>query len=254
MRIQLVSYNFGENSSIDRFNICSEILKTSDADILFFPGHSLWEGKDIRRLFEENKGKIIPSVFIEAAGLGFPDKDWIENIGYVIHDNFLKTKYSPQFFSTSDDVNNNEELVEAFINELEKNRIWDINHLKIMELRCGEQNILKNLQGSNNKVSFRIEERKDLKKRFEKLLKSIDIIYNPTHSPMGNQGKLHLRRVFFSKNKRIYVSTTSVEARLNLDQFRARKLQYVFKNGKEIEYKKMTSNKFYLIREYEIDN
>jgi hypothetical protein len=221
--------------------------------MLFFPGHSVWEGKEIRRLFEENKGKIIPTVFIEAAGLGFPDKNWIENIAYVIDDNILKTNFSPQFFSTSDDVNNNEELVEAFINELEKNRIWDINHLKVMELRCGEQNILKNIQGSNNKVTFRIEERKDLKKRFKKLLESIDIIFNPTHSPMGNQGKLHQRRMFFSEKNRVYISTTSVEARLNLDSFRTRKLQYVYKNGKELEYKKMVSNKFYLIREFEID-
>lgn len=136
-----------------------------------------------------------------------------------------------QHFTASDVIENNHFLAEAFVNELETRRKFVVKRRNCLILQCGENNILKNIQSEGNKVIVRIED-KSLVRRFNQVLKDTDIILNAIHKPQyGNQNKLHKRREYFSRNKRIYLSTNNCE---ELSSFR-KTIQYAYINGKEID-------------------
>ena len=60
---------------------------------------------------------------------------------------------------------------------------------------------------------------KYLKSKFDKILTETDIFINPSHTQMGNQGKMQKRREFLSQDGKIYCSV----ANLNLKKHRERK-------------------------------
>ncbi len=91
-----------------------------------------------------------------------------------------------QFFTTSGAIEDNDVLIEAFVNELETRRQFKVGDKNCLLLMCGENNILKNIQSEDNKVTIRIEDKK-LEKRFRNILKGVYFILNPIHKPQfGN--------------------------------------------------------------------
>ena len=136
-----------------------------------------------------------------------------------------------QYFTTSDIIENNAFLAEAFVNELETRRLFEVNGYNCLVLQCGENNILKNVQSDNNNVIIRIED-KSIERRFRNVLKGSDIILNAIHQPQyGNQNKLHKRREYLSRNGRIYLSTNNCEVLSP----KAKSIQYAYCNGKKLE-------------------
>ena len=116
-----------------------------------------------------------------------------------------------QLFSESKEIEDNYELADRFLYELNERRILTIDNIKYLILQCGEINILRNYQNQNNKVDFRLPQHQDLCKRFNTLLENINVVINPIHSPMGNQGKMHKRREFLSSRNKYYFSTCNTD-------------------------------------------
>ena len=142
------------------------------------------------------------------------------NYLYTIQDGKIKSLNTKQVFATSSEIEGNEFLCEQFINELETKRRFAVKGKICLVLQCGENNIIKNSQSEKNKPYFRLEERKDLKGKFLSILKDTDIVLNPIHSPMGNQGKLEQRRKYLSGNKRYYFSVCNAEGEIGFNSKR----------------------------------
>lgn len=161
------------------------------------------------------------------------NSDKIRNCLYRVTKGKLKSLYTNQLFSTSGQIEGNYELADRFLHELETKRNFSINGLNTLVLQCGELNILKNYQSDDNRVEFRLSDDKDLKKRFDKLLKNSQLILNPIHTPMGNQGKMNKRRIYLSFQKRLYFSTSNTkEESKNLI---LESLQYAYFDGKPMK-------------------
>ena len=109
---------------------------------------------------------------------------------------------------------------------------------------------MKNHQKEENRAEFRLPNKTELSERFTKFLKGINIILNPIHTPMGNQGKMHQRRIYLSRNKRYYFSTSNTKE--NSNDLSLESLQYGFFDGFRITAtnKKLTSDS--ISRIYEI--
>ena len=109
---------------------------------------------------------------------------------------------------------------------------------------------MRNIQSKDNKVLFRFANNQKLNDRFDKLLSKVDIILNPIHSPMGNQGKMHKRRLFLSKEGKYYFSTSNTKN--NSDNLSLKSLQYAYKDGEELIEIEKIENENSISRIYEI--
>ena len=89
----------------------------------------------------------------------------------------------------------------------------------------------------------------ELVRSFETALEKTDIILNPMHTPMGNQGKMVKRRVYLSKRGKAYFSTSNLDTEHGLEN---RKLQYAFVDRQEIEGEIVMSTTDYIVREYRL--
>jgi hypothetical protein len=226
--IEIVSFVSGLANRV-RLRLTLDIINNSTADILLFSGYTIGFVNDIKVLKESIQNKHT-EVILELENI---NSDKIKNCLYRLTKGELKSLYTNQLFSTSGEIEGNYELGDRFLYELETKRSFKINDLKIIVFQCGELNILKNFQGRENKVEFRLSSRKDLKNRFDKLLQNTKIILNPMHTPMGNQGKMKKRREYLSKNKRYYFSTSNTKE--NSTNLKLSSQQYAYFNGKPLK-------------------
>jgi hypothetical protein len=158
--------------------------------------------------------------------------------------------FTNQFFATSQEIEGNELLCEHYIDELETKRCFSVKGKKCMVLQCGEINIIKNIQKENNRPVFRLQNRADLEKRFFNLLNSADLVLNPIHTPMGNQGKMEKRREMFSAHKRYYFSTSNSDEKHLID---SASLQYSFYDGYRLNETTREINNYAQIKVFVID-
>ena len=230
MEVQIVSYILGLNST-EKLSITADIIDNSNSDLIFFPGDTLDTIDDALNLMNIIRNKK-STILFEVSQLPIGDlNDEIIHCPFLIQKGKLINLHTFQFFTTSDIIENNVFLAEAFVNELETRRQFEVGDYKCMVLLCGENNILKNLQSDNNRIIFRVDDNQ-LEKRFKKVINGVDMILNPIHKPQsGNQNKLHKRREYFSKNKRVYLSTNNCET---LSSY-AKSIQYIYYNGEELE-------------------
>lgn len=230
MKIQLVSFILGLHSDT-KINITADIVNKSKSDLIFFPGNTLNSIDDVIELTSLIKNKKSVAV-IEVSQLPLGDLNKkIIHCPFIIKKGQLVNMHTFQHFTTSDTIEKNPFLAEAFVNELETRRQFEVNGYNCLLLQCGENNILKNIQSDNNNVIIRIED-KSIERRFKNVLEGSDIILNAIHKPQyGNQNKLHKRREFFSLNGRIYLSTNNCK---ELSQ-KAKSVQYAYHDGKELD-------------------
>jgi len=230
MKIQLVSFILGLHSDT-KINITADIVNKSKSDLIFFPGNTLNSVDNVIELTSLIKNKKSVAV-IEVSQLPLGDLNKkIIHCPFIIKKGQLVNMHTFQHFTTSDTIEKNPFLAEAFVNELETRRQFEVNGYNCLLLQCGENNILKNIQSDNNNVIIRIED-KSIERRFKNVLEGSDIILNAIHKPQyGNQNKLHKRREFFSLNGRIYFSTNNCK---ELSQ-KAKSVQYAYYDGKELE-------------------
>ncbi|MBO4820018.1 MAG: hypothetical protein J5548_00940 [Prevotella sp.] len=230
MKIQLVSFIVDLDSDI-KIGITADIINKSKSDLILFPGNTLDSINDGFELADLIKNKNTTAL-IEVHQLSIGDlNEEIIHCPFLIKKGQLINMHTFQHFTTSETIENNTFLAEAFVYELETRRQFEVNGYNCLVLQCGENNILKNVQSDNNNVIIRIDD-KSVERRFRNVLKGSDIILNAIHQPQpGNQNKLHKRREYLSLNGRIYLSTNNCK---ELSP-QARSIQYAYYNGKELE-------------------
>ncbi len=227
MRIQLTSFHHGLLNKV-RLDLTAQIINNSTADILFFSGHTIGfvnEIEELRSILENNKTEVV----LELEDI---NSDKINNCLYHIKKGKINNLYTNQIFTQSGEIENNYELGDRLLNELETKRKFKVKGLSFLIIQCGEINILKNVQSDDNRVEFRLLHDNKLSDRFDQILKKTDVILNPIHTPMGNQGKIQKRREFLSKNSKYYFSTSNTK--IDSNNLNLKSLQYAFFNGQEI--------------------
>ena len=243
MTIELISfrYNLGAKK---RCELMINLVNQSQADLILFCGHTLKEKSDLEVLGEhiENNNSY---VLFEVKRIDESNFLSLRNCLYFIKDGAIHNLFTNQFFSTSDEIEGNESLCERFINELETRRRFTVKGKNCLVLQCGEINIIKNLQKEDNRPVFRLQQRKDLEERFNNLLNSTNIVLNPIHTPMGNQGKMKRRREYLSAGGRYYFSVCQNGSKDSEIPIQSRSLQYSFFNGTEFEECNSESSKDY---------
>jgi len=249
MKVELISYRNNLKSTNKR-DLTISLINKSNSDLLLFSGHTIDNATEL--LLIKNKISNKESIaFLELKEIGARN---ITNWSFKIENGRIHNCSTHQLFATSKEISNNSFVAENLYNEILSKRIHHFKNKKICLLVCGELNILTNLQSKSNKVEFRVND-KELRRKYEELFNDVDIFLNPIHTPMGNQGKMLMRRKFLSKNNRAYFSTANLdkpvkEAAISFKN--SKSLQYAYFNGKEIDYISSDNTKDYLLRAYDI--
>ena len=85
---------------------------------------------------------------------------------------------SAMFVAESFDIVN---ATKSVIDELESHRTFEVNGKRFLIIQCGENSILKTIKGEKYKSGFCLQDR-DLKKKFNAIIDSVDVILNPSHN------------------------------------------------------------------------
>jgi hypothetical protein len=248
MKVELVSLRQGITRK-KHFDVVSDIINLTRSDIVLFCGHTILEENDCLELANMviNKNSLI---LFEVKQVEESSFIRLKNCLYRIEHGQLVNMFTNQFFASSQEIEGNEPLCERYINELETKRNFNIKGKKCMVMQCGEINIIKNIQKEGNCPVFRLQNRKDLEKRFFDLLDNCDIIFNPIHTPMGNQGKMEKRRELLSSDKRYYFSTSNSDEKHSIE---SSSLQYSFYDGSRLGETMREVNNVAQIRQFDID-
>jgi len=226
MKFQIVSYKSNLPWQLQDELNC-RLFNQSSADLILFPG---WAFQDTNHI-ENFKISITNKKTFGIMELQRLDSRKITNCLYSIQGGQIEYA-SLQYFSTSDDINENPVLGEMFLKEFATNKCFQVKRKKVRVIQCGELNILKNEQANNNRVKFRFNDDRIMNAKFHSLLIGSDIILNPQHTEMGNQGKLSRRREYLSAQGRIYISTTN--AAKGAKNFNNKALHYIYYNGRSV--------------------
>lgn len=241
MKVQLVSFKKG-SAWKRRLEQMIKIINDSDADLIMFNGRTL---NDVSYLDQLESGVNNKRVFV-LFEVEHSTKERHPYYLYKIQNGKIRSLNTKQLFADSSEIEGNEFLCERYLDELEAKRCFTVKGRKCLVLQCGENNIIKNSQSDDNRPGFRFEGRRDLKERFFILLEDTDIVLNPGHTPMGNQGKMKQRRILLSCNERYYFSVCNAEGKIG---FNSKRIVYGYYNGKEI-YKLSDTNELYSIYTY----
>ena len=230
MIVQLVSYKSTLRAD-SRLRHTAEIINSSKADLILFAGYTLASHKDVgelNKLVGNDKTIAVIEVTENAVSVLNPARNSL----FLLRNGVVKDIYTHQLFRDSKTIKAYPELGEHLMLELETRRNFSTANRNVAIIQCGENNILRNIQSEGNRAVFRFESDTILNQRFADFLNNTDIILNPMHSPMGNQGKMRKRREFFSDNNRAYFSTANFE---DEESIYNKSVQYVCINGKEQE-------------------
>ena len=230
MIVQLVSYKSTLRAD-SRLRHTAEIINSSKADLILFAGHTLashWDIDELNTLIDNDKTIAVIEVKENAISVLNPVRDSL----FLLQNGVAKDMFTHQLFRDSKNISTYRELGEHLMLELETRRNFSTANRNVSVIQCGENNILRNIQSEGNRAVFRFEDDAILNQRFAAFLNNTDIILNPMHSPMGNQGKMRKRRELFSSNNRAYFSTANY---VNEEAIYNKSVQYACINGKEQE-------------------
>ena len=230
MVIQLVSYKTTLRAD-SRLQHTAEIINSSKADLILFAGHTLASHRDVdelNTLLDNNRTTAVIEVKKDTKSKSLP----VYHSLFLLQNGVAKDIYTHQLFTDSKTIKAYPELGEHLMLELETRRNFSVANRNVSIIQCGENNILRNIQSEGNRPVFRFEDDSIMNQRFADFLDNTDIILNPMHSPMGNQGKMRKRREFFSDNNRAYFSTANYD---DEESIYNKSVQYACVNGKEQE-------------------
>ena len=245
MEVELVS-TVCDLSDQKKLAVALDAINRSKADLLLFCGHTIGFVNDIETL----KGRIDNTHTYVVLELRDMNSSKLGNCLYKINGGNLQSMHTNQLFTTSHEIERNYQLGERLLNEFQTRRTFQLFGLNFLVIQCGELNFLKNLQSQNNCVEFRLSNHKELSTKFRRIMNGTDVFLNPIHTPMGNQGKMVKRRIFLSKNKRYYFSTSNTKPG-SLDTGLS-SLQYASFNGKPIDFLGERREKDYVVKNYSI--
>ena len=249
MIIQLVSYKSSLRAD-SRIRRTAEIINSSTADLILFAGYTLAHEYDVPQLNELIDNARTTAV-IEVKGNATSELNPVYNSLFLLRNGVVKDMYSHQLFTDSASISIHPELMDHLMLDLETRRRFAVANRNVSIIQCGENGILMNKQSEGNRPVFRFEDDEALNKRFTDFLNNTDIILNPIHSPMGNQGKMQKRRELFSDNNRAYFSTANFE---DEESIYNKSVQYACINGEDLEPTNVEVGKrnSYIVRTFEI--
>jgi len=250
MIVQLIGfdYNLNPNWKVDIFR---EVVNSSDADLIVFPGHTLRDEDDLEYLepLLSNKKSL---VVLELEGSQPNDCLYLNNSLHVLRKGKFEDMYTGQIFSKSEEIDGNEVLMEKFFDEVKRRRL-ECCGKRITVLHCGETALLASSKAEGYKASFRFKENKALNRMFEDLMSSTDIFLNPIHDLQGEQGIMAQRRATLSGEGRYYFSTCALNEDME-GKYSGKRLQYICHNGEDISVKPdIFEDKCYVSRTIEIE-
>lgn len=248
IKVGLVSFSINSldhSSIINHSKIFLDVVnKNKDLDIIVFSGWTLLKKQlEIVKKKIENKNSLILFEVWDDVYNGVK-----RHKGYFFNNGILIDREIIQIFATSKEINKDKKIMVDYLQELKKNRIIEYKGMKICWIICGEINVLTNAQNDKNRVSFRYKEEQDLNEIFEEIFKEVDVFINPTHTIMGNQGKLARRREFLSQNK-IFCSVSNADILKN-QKLSNKSLQYFYKNGEDRSGILLESSNEFILKKY----
>jgi hypothetical protein len=252
LKIGLVSMQIDSkdpSSFADHADLFLEIVNAHrELDIIVFPGWTLLDKDQLAFVEKRIKNNNSLVIFEVKKDVG---KEKSRHKGSFFKDGSLHDRDIFQMFGESKDIDGNKELMTSYLDEIRSKRIIEYKGRKICLLICGEINVLRNVQKNNNKVEFRLSEDGDLSRAFHQICEDIDIFVNPTHTIMGNQGKLARRREFLSRHK-VFCSVSNADT--STDQTLDRKsIQYLYKNGQAVNGRPLEEgDKRFVLKEYDV--
>ena len=210
MKIQLVSFpaynRLSMKKRLDRYGVILDILIHTEADFVMFSEWALRDPEDLSSMevaLRKLRKKPITAL-IES-------KENVKNANqlYLFQDGVWKN-IGCQIFATSKGATESE--VELLLDQIEEFKIFDVNGVRFLCLQCGENNIMRSVKGEDRAV-FRLQKRPDLKKRFDDILGSVDVVLNPTHTPwVGRYNEAFISRLkTFSEKKRYCFTCTQMK-------------------------------------------
>lgn len=210
MKIELIAFP-SDYDVTTRLPLTAAIINNSKADVVVFPGWTLSDTSDVAEL-EKLLTNHSVTALLEAENYqeaAHPDEIAPELPNYIFlwQDGEMHDMHTRQQFADSVDINRSRDCAEKLMDELENRRAFTVGDKAFRVLICGENNILKNVQGEGNRAEFRFKDDHALADRFRRLLAETDVVLNPSHTPMGNQGKLARRRELLSADGRSYFMT-----------------------------------------------
>lgn len=212
MKIQLVSFpindgNLSQRDESHRIEDIVSIINSSNADFIMFSEHILCRKESLETICKEVQLSSVTALF-ELKDM--TRKGLARNKLYLLQEGCLIDMQSRQVFADSSQVD--EEHCERLIEELEYRRQFEVSGKRFLIIQCGENNILKSVRGEG-KAIFRLNKRADFKKHFEEMLRSTDVVLNPTHTQWVGRFKEPFisRLLTFSEKKRYSFTCTQLE-------------------------------------------
>ena len=231
-----------------------EILNSHpDLDLLVGAGYTIFSRSELEFILKGNRNNQTVAL-LET----WKDSDGtFTHKGYAVQGKELLIKRTPQVFKTSEQISKNPDLMKEFFNELEAHRRLRIGNKSVTWLICGEINVLRNVQKDGNRVEFRIPHDRVLSDRFQRIFEETDIFVDPTHTVMGNQGKLSKRRAYLSAGGRTFCSTSNVDItdKDPVDIKRklgGRSVQYLWKNSRALDHDDIQHTDQLIFRTYSV--
>lgn len=253
MIIKLVSYpSWNRLSSKQRklrISTVVEILNKKDVDFVMFSEWVFNNIEDLNSVCQLVHNEKVTALFELKLSRGLVGNQlFLLQNGKVID---LKTH---QVFSEHKDAT--EENIERLLDELECHRQFIVGEKRFLVIQCGENNVLKTQRGVKNRAEFRLEN-SNLKKRFDKVIDSVDVILNPVHTKWGRFYDFTCRLYKFSEKKRCCFYCSQLEGNQLINAINSPEkntAQRAMKNRKLLSphFCSDINNKEFLLQTYEI--
>ena len=207
MLVQLVSFplyegNLSQREENQRIEDIVNIINSSNADFIMFSEHILCRKESLENICKEVQSSSAVVLF-ELKDM--TRKGLARNRLFLLQEGCLIDMQSRQVFADSSQVD--DEHCERLIEELEYRRQFEVSGKRFLIIQCGENNVLKSVRGEGKAV-FRLNKRADLKKRFEAVLRLIDVVLNPTHTHwVGRFREPFISRLLTFSGKKRYCFT-----------------------------------------------
>lgn len=245
MEIELVSLRESLKGR-HRLEIVAEIINHSCSDLVAFCGRTLINEHDVfelERIIKNNHSTVI----FEVSHIKESSFVRLDNGLFVIENGQIRNMFSSQLFSTSKEIDGSEILCERFIHELETRRFLKVKNKTILIIQCGELNVIRSNQLKDNQAVFRHYQRVDLQERFDKILRSTDIVLNPIHTPFSRP--MLNKKEHLSTDNRYYFSVSQNGER-KMDAYG---LQYAYHNKVKLKENSIAITDDYQIRIFETE-
>jgi len=230
MKVQLIGFAPNLTRS-RRIRIFREVVNSSPADLILFPGHTFKNEEELKTLrpLITNKESVVVFELQNSKASECLD---IHNSLFILKDGRFENLFTGQLFTSSKEINGREQLVERLFDELPRRQV-KCGKTRVTILQCGETAIISSSNDGKIKPEFRFKENGQLNRRFNEMLFSTDVFLNPIHTPQKRQANLRQRRALLSRDGRYYFSTSTLDkdSSGNLD---TKSIQYACHDGREL--------------------